>query len=343
MRKRKPSRVAVSEPSRGALKVNHWSIQNGSGMHHVAQSLADAETRLGLVSVLADPTKPETWDQFVDADIQVIHTHFPSPMKRRLTKPLRLVWVGHGTPDHVFQGAAMEAEQNAYGHGDPLMLMQHWLKVAHARVTFWDRHQAIYDTMLSRGARRTDLVPMGVDTAFWGAGTSSGKYAGSPSVFTAENCHYIKWPYDLMTCWPWVMEQYPDSKLHAIYLPRDVHRVFFPWVNANGCSYGSYISPNTFPPELLRNAFQSTDYTVGLVRYGDINHLSLQANAAGATTISYTGNPHADYWIPEGDQRVIASELCAIFRGEREKRVKSPVPDVQETAEAMRAIYEAIV
>ena len=139
------------------------------------------------------------------------------------------------------------------------------------------------------------------------------------------------------------MEQYPDSKLHAIYLPRDVHRVFFPWVNANGCSYGSYISPNTFPPELLRNAFQSTDYTVGLVRYGDINHLSLQANAAGATTISYTGNPHADYWIPEGDQRVIASELCAIFRGEREKRVKSPVPDVQETAEAMRAIYEAIV
>lgn len=312
-------------------------------MHRVAETLAAAEVVLGLGSVLADPSQPETWGAVEDADVHVIHTHFPSAMKKRVSRPLKLVWVGHGTPDHVFQGAVQEAEQGNYGHGDAIMLMQHWLREADAKVTFWPRHKWVYDKMLTKGARPTDLVPMGVDTAFWSAGVTQGKFAGEPSVFTAENPHYIKWPYDLMTAWPDVSAEHPDVKLHAVYLPRDMHRAFFPWINANGAAFSCYVSPAVFTKEWLRNAFQSCDFTVGLVRYGDLNHLSLQANAAGATTISYVGNPHADYWIPEGDQRVIASELNAIFRGEREKRVKTPVPDTSAMAAGFRAVYEGIL
>jgi len=311
-------------------------------MHRVAESLAEAEVKLGLNSVLADPNLPETWEQYVDADVHVVHTHFPCKMKKRLTKPLRLVWVGHGTPDHVFQSAVQEMEKGQYGHGDAIQLTQHWLKTAHARVTFWERHAYIYDRMLTAGARPTDVLPMGVDLSFWKGGVTAGKYAGEPSVFTAENPHYIKWPYDLMTAWPLVADEYPEARLHAIYLPRDMHRAFFPWFNAMGSNFTSFVTPGIFDKAWLKNAFVSTDYTVGLVRYGDINHLSMQANAAGAKTISYPGNPHSDFWVAEGDQRVIASELLEIFRGDRAPRRKEPVADISDTAQAMKLIYEDI-
>jgi len=343
VKKKKLTPAPAIVPVQGALKVAHWTITNGSGMHRVAEMIAKAECAEGMNSILANPQDESTWAPAEDADVHVLHTHFPSQMKPRLTKPFRLVWVGHGTPDHVFQSAVEEANSGSYGHGDGIMLMQHWLQEADAKVTFWPRHKWIYDRMLTRGAPKTHLVPLGVDLAFWGEGVSAGKFTGAPSVFTAENCHYIKWPYDLLTAWPYITDAVPSVQLHAVYVPRDMHRQFFPWINANGAAYSSYISPAVFDKAWLRNTFRSTDFTVGLVRYGDLNLLSLEANAGGATTISYTGNPHADYWIAEGDQRTMADELVSIFRGEREKRIKTPVPDIRETARAMRAVYESIL
>lgn len=336
--------LAAIEPSAGSLIVCHWTITNGSGMHRVAESLATAETALGLTSFLADPTNAETWEKSYDADIHVLHTHVPTQIQQRARKKFRLVWVGHGTPDHVFQGSVEEAERGAYGHGDGIMLLLHWLKEADARVTFWDRHKWIYDRFLTKGARRCDLVPLGVDRAFWADATpSEGKFAGEPSVFTAENPHYIKWPYDLMTLWPDITDEYPEARLHAVYLPRDMHRAFFPWIDGNGTGFTSYVHPITFTNAQLRNAFRSTDFTIGLVRYGDLNHLSLQANAAGARTISYAGNPHADFWVTEGDQREMATQLKAILGGEVSPRTKTPVPDVRATAEAMARVYRSIL
>lgn len=310
-------------------------------MHRVAESLAESERGLGLDSTCADPNISALWAENTVADIHVVHTHLPTEVRTKSKG--RVVWVGHGTPDHVFQSACQEYEQAGYGHGDAIMLMQHWLKTADARVTFWDRHKWIYDQMLTKGARPTDRIPMGVDKAFWSAGATAGKFAGEPSVFSAENPHYIKWPYDLMTAWPTIVEDCADAKLHAVYLPRDMHRAFFPWFNAMGTGFSSYISPGVFDKSWLRNAFRSTDFTVGLVRYGDPNHLSMQANAAGAKTISYPGNVYADHWIQEGDQRGIARELVDIFKGDREARKKETVPDIRETALAMQAIYEDIL
>lgn len=314
----------------------------GSGMHRVAESIAAAERSLGLDSQLVDVQKDSTWEWAEDADIHVTHTHFPSVMYGRLRKPRRMVWVGHGTPDHVFHSAAEDAATAHYGHGDALMLMQHWLKVSDARVTFWPRHKWVYDRMLTRGARPTDCLPLGVDRAFWCPGESAGKFVGSPSVLTSENPHYFKWPYDLFTCWSDVAEAVPTVQLHANYLPRDMHRVFFPWVNALGAHYSSYISANTYDHSWLRNAFRSADFYCGLVRYGDLNHIALQANAAGIKTISYAGNPHSDFWVTEGDQRELAAQLIAILRGEVAPRDKSPVPDISETARAMQRVYEEI-
>lgn len=311
-------------------------------MFRVAESFVEAEKALGLDSVLADQTKPETWDAAEDADVHITHTHFPDAFRARCTRPIRLVWVGHGTPDHIMQGSVEEAERGSYGHSDGVMLTMHWLQKAHARVTFWERHKWIYDRMLGTGQRPVDLVPLGVDLAYWKDGVSAGKFAGEPSVLTCENPHYIKWAYDLLTAWPAVCDWLPKAALHAAYIVKDHHRAFFPWFNANGAFYQTFVTAGPFEKSGLRNALKSTDFFCGLVRYGDLNHLSLQAVAAGAKTISYTGNPHAHYWIPEGNQMVIADRLTAILRGEVEPRQSTPVPDVSETARAMKTIYEAI-
>lgn len=313
-------------------------------MHRVAENIVNAEKALGVESLHVDcSSRTSEWEDAADADVHVVHTHLPDEIRYKTNA--KIVWVAHGTPDHVFH-SAVEAGINApYGHGDSLMLMQEWLKNADARVTFWPRHQWIYQQMVSKGTK-VHLVPLGVDREFWGAGVSRGKYEGDPSVFTAENPHYIKWPYDLFVAWRDIYDAMlragRKAKLHAVYMPRDMHRWVFPLVNANGCSYGAHISPITFPHDELRNVFDSIDFYVGLVRYGDFNQIALQANAAGATTISYAGNPYSDFWITEGDQRQIVEQLLAILKGDAKPRQKEPVPDLADTAKAMISIYEAI-
>ena len=304
-----------------------------------------AERAIGLDSHLVNvqETSEAVLETTVDADVHVSHTHFPEAMKRRVTRPLKIVWVGHGTPEHVFQSSVEEGLTHRYGHGDGWMLAQHWLQTADACVTFWPRHQAIWQSLCDKG-RVVHCVPLGVDRAFWAPVPSRGKYAGTPSLYTGENCHYIKWPLDLFILWPWVYPHLAGNPvLHAVYLPNDQHRWFFPLVNRNGCSYGAHISSIALAHEDLRNTYVSVDYVIGLVRYGDFNRVSLEANACGAKTISYAGNLHSDFWLLEGDQRVIAKELIEILSGRVEPRPKTPVPQMSETATAMLKVYEGIV
>jgi hypothetical protein len=324
------------------MKIAHWTMYNRSGMNRVAQSLVESEKALGLDSYLINLEESPSFDAMADADIHVAHTHFPDVMRKKVTKPLKLVWIGHGTPEHVFQSSVESDANRHYGAGDGWMLVQHWLQTADALVTFWPRHQAIWQSLCDKGTK-VHCIPLGVDKSFWQPTPSQGKYAGSPSLFTAENAHYIKWPLDLFIMWPWV---YPkvngNALLHASYLPNDQHRWFFPLVNRNGASYASHITPIAFEHASLRNVFNSIDYYIGLVRYGDFNRISLEANASGARTISYAGNPYSDFWIPEGDQRVMADELIKILNNEVEPRKKEVVPDISETAKAMLKIYEGL-
>lgn len=324
------------------MKIAHWSIFNKSGMYRVAESLATRESQEGLTSILVNPQDSSTWGNAIDADIHVAHTHFPDTLRKKVSKPLKIVHPIHGTPEHIFQSAVEEGTNKGYGHGDGFMLVQNWLRTADAVVTFWPRHQAIWQSMCPK-ERKIHYVPMGVDKEFWKPVPSPGKYAGNPSVLTAENAHSIKWPLDLFMLWPWVYPEVDGAVLHSYYLPRDMHRWFFPLVNANGCSYGAHISPIALDPEGLRNTFSSVDFYIGLVRYGDFNRISLEANACGVKTISYAGNPYSDFWVNEGDQREIAKQLIAILKGQVEPRNKEVVPDISETVKEMIKIYESVL
>jgi len=316
---------------------------NQSGMHKVAETLMEAERKLGLDSCLVNmhETDGEQLETISDSDVFVAHTHFPNEIKKRATKDYKLVFPVHGTIEYIFNSALVDGKMG-YGHGDGWMLFMHWLKKADAIVTFWPRHQAIIKSMCDKNTK-VNLAPLGIDKEFWSSGKSKGKFSGNPSVWTSENCHSIKAPFDLFIAWPWVYEEIPDACLHANYLPTDLHRWYMPLVNRNGASYGSHISPLTFAQDELRCMFKSIDFFCGLVRYGDYNRLCLEANVAGATTISYRGNEYSDYWITEGDQRQIATELIAILKKEVEPRQKTPVPDASEMAQSFKEIYESIL
>lgn len=321
------------------MKIAHWVKPNHSGMANVAESIAMAEVALGLKSVLIDCENRAAWPSADDADIHVIHTHIADAY-RSSGKPL--VWVAHGTPEVMFHGGYEQGLVNgAYGHGDPWMMAQFWLQQCDATVTFWPRHQRIWKSLCDKRTR-VECFPLGIDRNFWKPQASEGRFTGTPSVFTAENCYEIKWPLDLFLAWPWVTESLPDARLHAIYVPKDQHRWWFPLVNRNGASFHSYIQASVFDAKAMRNAFCSTDYYLGLVRYGDFNRVSLEANACGAKTISYASNPYSDYWLPEGDQRVIAGELAKILRGEVNPREKNQPVDISETASAMVQLYNSL-
>lgn len=326
------------------MKVVHWTMFNRSGMNRVAETLCEAEKALGLDSYLANPQNSDisTFDHLLDADVHVSHTHFPDEFAKKITKPYKLVWVAHGTPENVFMQSVENGTWQKHGCGDGLMLHQHWLSVADACVTFWPRHQAIWQSMAGKH-QKVHCIPLGVDKTFWKPMTSRGHFAGNPAIGTWENCHTIKWPYDLIIAWPWVYPKLsPSPSLHVLYLPNDVHRWFFPLANSNGAAYASHMSSIVYDHENLRNAYNSIDFYIGLVRYGDFNRVSLEANACGCKTVSYAGNPHSDYWVTEGDQRILADQLIDIFSGKAIPRQKTPVPDAAETATAMKSIYESL-
>lgn len=308
----------------------------------MAESLVNAERKLGVDSNLADFENVAGFDAMADVDVHVVHTHFPDAMRSKVTKPLRLVWIGHGSVEHSFQTSVEAGLNQGYGAGDGWMLNQYWLQHADALVTFWPRQQAIWQSLCDKHTR-VNCVPMGVEKDFWKPTLSKGRYRGNPSLFTAENCHYVKWPLDLFIAWPWVYPQVPGSCLHALYVPNNQQKWFATLANRNGAAFGSVISDIVLAPENLRNAFCSIDYFIGLVRYGDFNRLCLEANASGAKTISYCGNTYADYWIHEGDQRIMAQELIEILKGNVEPRAKAAVPDIEDTAKAMIKIYEEIL
>ena len=311
-------------------------------MNTVAVNMCEAEKRIGLDSALVDTDNKESW-KAVESDINVVHTHLAPD---RIFSKTPIVWIPHGTPEVMFTSAYEQAIVNgSYGHADGWMLTQFWLRRADAIVTFWPRHAAIWKSLTDH---RTAIhcLPEGMDLSFWKPVETQGKYAGTPSLFTAENSYTIKWPYDLFIAWPWVYS-HPDlheAKLHAIYLPKDQHRFYFPLVNANGASFASYISPTVFNKEQMRNAFCSTDYYVNLVRYGDFNTVTLEAAACGAKIISYEGNPFAHYWLTEGDQRRMAEQLIAILTGKTPPRTElAKVPPIEVMAETMKTIYEGLL
>ncbi len=308
----------------------------------MAETLHQAERKLGLDSHLVNIEHQVDWDKYADMDIYLPHTSFPVALRKKLKKPPKMVFLSHGTPEHIFNTALMEAKQG-YGHGDSLMIWMNGMKTADAICTFWPRHQWIMQQMCDKHTK-IHLLPLGIDKEFWKAAKTKGRYVGKPSVLSCENGHIIKWPLDLFTMWPTIYEKLPEACLHVNYLPQDQHRWWFPLVNRNGASFGAHISALKYVQSELRHVLASVDYYCNLVKYGDFNRIGLEASTAGAKIISYHGNPYADFWLTEGDQRVQAEELLKILKGETTARTdKAVIHDYLEMGQAMIGVYEEVM
>jgi len=306
-----------------------------------------AEKQLGLDSVLHYTDKPDLEvipktpenigvlpaSKSKVADIHVCHSHLADDCLGKS------VFVAHGTPEHCFTGAVEQSKASGYAAGDAFMLSKYRIDHCDATVTFWPRHQYIWNSLNPKA--RVLVVPMGLDLDFWKPTPTQGKWHGSPSLFTCENSHAIKWPLDIILAFPLIMKK-TQAVLHTHYLPMDQHRWWFPLMSANGTAYRSYSSGMYFNSEALRNGFCSSDFYINPVRYGDFNSVGLEAAASGAKVISYRGNPFSHYWITEGDQRVIAEEMIQILTGATAPREISPIASVSSMAKEMVKVYESL-
>lgn len=312
-------------------------------MHHAAESCAKAERLLGLDSELIDVADPQQWLGAEHADIHVLHTDVPEAFRITVTKDYKVVFVVHGTPEHVMEMTVDNHARPGYGQADGWGSLRHLIKSTDAVVTFWPRHRDFYQSMVPK-ERHIHFVPLGIDVDFWAAGKSNGKLAGSPSVWSCENQARIKWGLDVLIAWAGVLEQIPTARLHSHYIPVNLHRFFIDLANSNGAAAGSFLSAGYWKHEDLRNIWKGADFYISPVRYGDHNCLSLQAEATGLKVISYAGNEYASYWLSEGDQRVMAKQLIAILKGEVAPRAdKTPVPTLEQMGAAMIDVYRSIL
>lgn len=307
----------------------------------MARDMAEAEAALGLNSriLLTDSPTQENWGEGADADVHVLHSHIPDSYMFA-KKRGKIVSIMHGTPEHCFESSVYEGMKGQYAPADAMALSIFFCKSSDAVVTFWPRHAYLWETMTDKPVF---VVPMGVDKAFWKPLEEKPvKLAGFPAIFTGENMHNIKWPLDMMFLWPHLREEFPNSRLHIIHLPHDQHRYWFALATANGASYTANMTAIMLQKPELRNFGNACDFYLSPVRYGDFNRMCLEMKTCGARVISFAGNPYADFWLTEGDQRRQTEELIRIFKGEVNPLPTEEVPDIRDTALAMCEIYRRL-
>jgi len=335
------------------MKIVHAVQQNNSGMHRLAQNCVEGEKRLGIDSMLIDCHEMGQWmlPQVVNADLYVNHSAFPKDarmlIERAQGKRAKTVFVSHGIPEYTMELSIASYEANAknphaYAFDDYWAALRYWLKESDATVVFSERQQAIYQTFVGRNDT-IDCVPMGIDRAFWETEVPTEGLIGSPVVWMSENQNRVKWALDVLTAWPWVVEQCPEIHLHCHWMPLDFHRFFIDLANTNGASYHATLSSLHFSHERLRNLWKAVHFILSPTRYGDNTLVVMEANAAGVPVVTYPGNAYADYWIQEGDQRKMAKELVAIFKGEVTPREKLPAPDLMDMSREMVAVYARVL
>ena len=161
---------------------------------------------------------------------------------------------------------------------------------------------------------------------------------------TSENSVRSKWILDLLLLFPWLLDEFPGAKLHCYYIPMNLHKMFYPLLYANKGLRGIFLSDQKLGKDTLLATLRGAKYYLSPVRYGDFNQMSLQAKAAGCKVISYKGNPYADYWLDEGDQRTMALQLLAIMKGWTQPRFDiEPVPDTNQMVDGMLRVYKEVL
>lgn len=321
------------------MKSLHWCSPNNSGMHHVAASMVRAELALGVEARMLDPhdSTKTGWELAAEADIHINHTHLPDEFRH---KPF--VFPHHGTPELIFELSVRESEGNPYNAGTGQAQHFRLMQDADAIVCFVPRHRDIFDLMTDKHTI-VDLVPMGMDTAFWSAGVSPGRYAGKPSFLSCENAYPFKWAVDFLRVWKWVRDELADATLHVTNLPTNTLEQVKIMTARTGAVYGTVAGSWSYDANNLRNIFKQVDFYLSCVRFGDFNRMSMEAGASGLPVISYPGNPYADYWITEGDIRSAVKDLIAIGKGDVQPRAKAPIPSEQDMGQAMVHIYERVL
>lgn len=319
------------------MKISHWTFHNGSGLSNVAEEMSAGDRLMGLDSVVCDTEHPETWDQGMDADIFVVHSHVPD--KISFDKSKKIILIPHGSPEHVFEISVRQGIDGGYAPGDSFALIAYFLRRANAICTFWPRHVFIWQTMTDRPVYG---IPMGIDPLFW-AKQEVPPLAGNPAIFTCENAHNVKWPLDMFLLWPYLMERFPDARLHATNIPTDQHRWWWPLSYMNTSRYTAFMTAMRFDHPTLRNYLSAAMYYYSPVRYGDFNRICLEASSCGCKVISHEGNSYAHYWIHEGDQRKQLDDLTEILSGNVEPREAAPVSTTLDMAEAMLQVYERVL
>jgi len=332
------------------VNIVHWSSKNRSGMHHVAESMAQAELALGVDSRLMDPHDPkqDQWDIALDADVHVLHTHVPDmigkvPFKQACRKPYRMAFFHHGTPELIFENAVRDSESNGYGSAAGYSVSIALMKQADALMCSVPRHHALFSLMMGKQGT-VDLIPMGMDLKYWSGGINRGKYQGNPSFLNCENQYPFKWGVEYLKMWPWIRAALPEAFFHISNIPVGTQRFVDVLAAEYGAIYGAVIGNWNYLHSDLRNIFKQVDFYLSSVRYGDFNRMSMEVGASGCKVIAYPGNPYADYWVREGDHRNVAADIIAIGKGDVEPRAdKLPIPTAQEMGHATINVYERIL
>ncbi len=295
------------------LTVAHWCLwgPRRSGMYETVRELIAAENKIegvlagmcvippielvglkreakryiegGMVDPIHMELRTQDWGwAYKFANIHIIHFSFDKRMGKLKPK----VFMAHGTPDAVLDGAMKRDDKT------PFLTGAEWINRFEATIVTSQRAKMFWGAFDSTG-KKTHLVNKGIDLEWWQKSGTTQDLSGDPSVLYGEVWRGIKHPALLLYAMAELYRRNKEARLNVWALIH--HREL--WLNFIGqAGFWDFMGQENLPgvEEYPEHYYSHGHVLVSPVTAGDLSRVAQESMACGCPVVSWDTDPYGE-------------------------------------------------
>ena len=299
------------------MKVAHFAVfsPTKSGMYESTRDQIKYERRNGIDSIFIDGVRPDlhekgfkddflepaNWREALNADVWVVHSNFPPPLREYVQIPVnrakvKIVSIHHGPVEHMLLKEWFCMEHSLDMNHETPFTMTHINAIWN-----WDAcvvlNQHEYDiSVLFDENDKLVYIPNSIDLERCDLKGTAWKYTHRPAIISCDVPRVEKLPVHILFATPKITEKIPTARLNMLALPfvhieyfrNIVYRAKNRCLDQNRCE-NILMTMNTLTPMIL-----GADIGFNSNYSGICSRVHMEMMALGVPIVSYNGD-YTDY------------------------------------------------